>query len=100
MNLKNLFTKKSKTIELDLSKDEYKKLVELVFVGDWVLTGHIEGKDPYDSVRNKIFSYAKDMGMAKQIEYDDALGGYFETVQFETQMLKKIDRFVKDAINE
>ena len=100
MNLKNLFTKKSKTIELDLSKDEYKKLVELVFVGDWVLTGHIEGKDPYDSVRNKIFAYAKDMGMAKQIEYDDALCGYFETVQFETKMLKKIDRFVKDAINE
>ena len=41
-----------------------------------------------------------DMEMAKQIEYDDVLSGYFETVQFETQMLKKIDRFVKDTINE
>jgi|GEM_PF-2206278 len=95
LNLKKLL--KGKSAQIEFNEAEYKKLIELVFVGEWVLTHDIETNNPYDPIRNKIYSYAHDMGLSKQIEHDEALGGYFETDKFEKPLLKKIYGFVRSS---
>lgn len=62
-NLKTLL-KGKKSVQIEFSEDEYKKLIESVFVGEWVLTHDVEVNNAYDLIRNKIYSYAHEMGLS------------------------------------
>lgn len=98
LNLKSLL-KSKKSVQIEFNEDEYKKLIELVFVGEWVLTHDVEVNNPYDPIRNKIYSHAHEMGLSKQIVHNEAMGGYFETSKFEKALLKKINGFVRSSQN-
>ena len=93
-NIKKLL-KPNKTVHIEFNQEEYKKLIELVFVGEWILTHEVEVNNPYDPIRNKIYSHASVMGLSKLIVHDEAMGGYFETDKFESPLLKKITSFVR-----
>lgn len=93
--LKNLF-KGKKSIQIEFSESELKQLIELVFAGEWVLTYDIEVNNPYDPIRNKIYSHAYEAGLTKQIARAPESEGYSESSKFEQSLLKKINRFVRD----
>ncbi|HCS63072.1 MAG TPA: hypothetical protein DIW64_02725 [Cellvibrio sp.] len=95
-NFKTLL-KGKKSVQIEFSEDEYKKLIELVFVGEWVLTHDVEVNNPYDPIRNKIYYYAHEMGLSKCITHNPELGGYFETDKFEKSLLKKINSFARSS---
>ena len=50
LNLKSLL-KGKKSVQIDFNEEEYKKLIELVFAGEWVLTHDIDVNNPYDAIR-------------------------------------------------
>ena len=58
-------------MHIELSEKEYRRLLDLVYIGNWVLNS-IRGNDrfeDYDRVESKIFSYCRERGMSKLIEH-------------------------------
>lgn len=57
-------------MKIDLSQKEFRRLLDLVYIGNWVLNS-LRGDDrfqDYDDVESKLFSLCKDAGMATLAE--------------------------------
>ena len=57
-------------MELRLTEKQYRRLLDLVYIGNWVLNS-TRGEDrisDYDKVESLIFSYCLDHGMAPLVE--------------------------------
>lgn len=74
-------------MKIDLSKEEYLKLMELIYIGDWVLHSHIEGEreetKDYQLATQKYLSFAKDFGYEDLV--DESSTGYEVSRQFEDE---------------
>lgn len=68
---------------LNISKDEYRLLVEMVQVADYVMHAHdlepSEATADYRALRKKIFSHYKKMGLASLFTYSEKHNDYIET---------------------
>ena len=76
-------------MKINFTKAEYKALIELLYMGDWVAHaftdhGSDENKD-YKQLTQKIYAMAKQMGCEKDIEYAKKFDEYFPTRHFEEQ---------------
>ena len=63
-------------MELHLTQKQFRRLLDLVYIGNWVLNS-TRGDDrirDYDSVESHIFSYCLDHGMASLVELYDGEG--------------------------
>lgn len=57
-------------MELKLTQKQYRRLLDLVYIGNWVLNS-TRGDDrieEYDEVESLVFSHCLDRGMAKLVE--------------------------------
>ena len=57
-------------MELRLTEKQYRRLLDLVYIGNWVLNS-ARGEDrirEYDEVESRVFSHCLDHGMAKLVE--------------------------------
>ena len=63
-------------MELNLTQKQFRRLLDLVYIGNWVLNSP-RGDDrirDYDEVESLVFSHCLDQGMAKLVElYDGEL---------------------------
>lgn len=75
-------------MKINFTKKEYRKLVELLYLGDWMLHSHDVQANPetraHRELRDKIFAQAGQMGCENIIARH--AGGYFETREFEDFM--------------
>ena len=60
-------------MKINFTKAEYKALIELLYMGDWVahaFTNHNSDENKeYKQLTQKIYAIAKQMGCEKDIEY-------------------------------
>ncbi len=67
-------------MKVEISKEEYLELLDLVHIASWVLVFHKTETDPridkYDRITQKLYTLAKDMGYAGLIDYDPASRKY------------------------
>lgn len=72
-----------------LTKDEYRRLVDLAMIAHWVLHVFEPEENPetreYDAVIQKIYTGAKEKGLADIIAYDETDGTYFPTPDYEEE---------------
>ena len=57
-------------MELQLTEKQFRRLLDLVYIGNWVLNS-TRGEDrirDYDAVESKVFSHCLDHGMAALVE--------------------------------
>ena len=57
-------------MNIELTQKEYRRLLDMVYIGNWVLNS-TRGSDrfsDYDHVESKIFSHCKDQGMKSLIQ--------------------------------
>ena len=84
-----------KKVNLELSPDQYRELLKLVYVGDWVM------EDPENIVLNDlvqhIFSKAKDAGLDKMIEFDDKYKLYMPTQDFDDEVVEIVDDYEEEC---
>ena len=63
-------------MELNLTEKQFRRLLDLVYIGNWVLNS-TRGDDrirEYDEVESQVFAHCLDHGMAKLVElYDGEL---------------------------
>ncbi|HNW89687.1 MAG TPA: hypothetical protein PKN48_08475 [Bacteroidales bacterium] len=80
-----------KKVNLELSADQYKELLKLVYVGDWVID------EPENMVLNDlvqtIFSKADEAGMKKLVEMDDDLGLFLPSQELDEEVITIINDY-------
>ena len=60
-------------MELHLTEKQFRRLLDLVYIGNWVLNS-TRGEDrirQYDEVESRVFAHCLDHGMAKLVELYD-----------------------------
>jgi hypothetical protein len=74
-------------MKINFTKKEYKTLLELIYIGDWIVNSNNTEKDitkeKYDEITQKIYSYAKDFGCENLVKYEANYDKYYETREFE-----------------
>ena len=74
-------------MKINITKKEYRLLLDILYLGDWVLTAHDDDEAPekekYQDVIQKFHSYAKEMGYENLIEGDITSNKYYETREYE-----------------
>lgn len=88
-------------MKINFTKKEYRQLLDLVFLGDWVVSSFdMDGaKSPYVDIQQKIYSYAKELGCEELIEHVRAGNQYFETAQFESEVMHHLDAYDEHVLN-
>lgn len=90
-------------MKIDFTKQEYRLLLDVVFIADWVLTSHdVEepsDDDPYQMLFQKIYSYAAEMGFEHLVEAAPELNRYYPTKEYEdiNEVFERIEDY--DAMN-
>lgn len=62
-------------MQIDLSKKEFRRLLDLVYIGNWILNS-MRGEDrfqDYDEVESKLFALCKEAGMSSLAERWDGI---------------------------
>ena len=93
-------------MEIKLTEEQYGDLMKLVYLGDW-MANSIHCGTPEDSrdekleeIESYIFSFARDFGFGKYIEYDEKYSQHFPTSEFEELIQKDIDDYDEDCFWE
>ncbi|MFQ5686990.1 MAG: hypothetical protein ACE5GV_10055, partial [Candidatus Scalindua sp.] len=89
-------------MQIELSKKEYKNLIDMIQIAEWVMNAHKIKKDPsiekYSKLEQKIYSFADKMGCENLIEYDKEMNEYFPTKELdEGQGMQYIDEYDNDS---
>ncbi len=85
-------------MQVELTADEYRQLVDILYLADWMLTARKVGDDPrveaYHQLVQKLYARAQEMGLSHLIEYAAEFDQYFPTRDFEA------DTTIHEFINE
>jgi hypothetical protein len=89
-------------MQLELSKDELKTLLEMIYLADWVLDAHETEKNPRTNAQRalaqKIMAQAFFLGLTDWVEYSEELKGYFPTRKLEEWIER--NRYLTDYDND
>jgi hypothetical protein len=90
-------------MKIDITKEQYRDLLDLLYIAEWVLIAHKTEEDPrtrpYDKVIEKLYSHAAEAGYERLIERDPATRSHYTTREFEeaSKAILFIDEFVDDS---
>ena len=93
-------------MDMKLTKTEYRALLDVLVIADWVFHAHKTEEDPktkkFRSLEQKIFSFAEDAGYEKLVKYDKKLKKHVPTEELEQNTIaeKFIDEYDNDTFWE
>jgi len=75
-------------MQIELTTEEYRQLVDVLYLADWLLTAHKVGDDPrvamYHQLIQKLYARTQEAGLSHLIEYAAEFDQYFPTRDFES----------------
>ncbi|SDJ89798.1 hypothetical protein [Sediminibacillus albus] len=81
-------------VKLELSQGEYQKLIEMAYLGNWLVNAHRnEEIKEYSDLEKKIFSNYKEAGMEDEVNHYPDLDDMYE---FENSYEEKLHTYIKD----
>lgn len=82
-------------IRLELETHEFQKLIQLVYLGNWMVNSIAEDRDEaYDKVEQKVYQLAPDAELEGAFELDEESGELFASEKFEEgPVAAAIDRY-------
>ena len=99
--MKLLRVKGGTKVEIKLTNEQYKALMQLVYLGNWMANAiRIDDKiKEFEEMEQYIFSFAnaKEADLKKYVEYDKQLKKHFPTNFFEEEMH---ERYIDDYEDE
>ncbi|MCA0969728.1 hypothetical protein LCM20_03855 [Halobacillus litoralis] len=82
------------SVQLDLTDKQYKKLVEAVYLGTWVVNStKMELDEEFEEVRELVLSKYKEAGLDELIVHQQQLGIHDLDVDYESKLL---DTYVEE----
>ncbi|UCC54404.1 MAG: hypothetical protein JSV68_10640 [Anaerolineaceae bacterium] len=74
-------------MKIDITRKEYRDLIDMLYIAEWVLNAHRLEEDPrttrYARIEQKFLALAKRFQYADLVEYDPELEQYFPTRKYE-----------------
>jgi hypothetical protein len=86
-------------MKIELAKDEYGALLEMIYIADWVINAHDAEIDPakkrYRDLEQKIYAFAEEMGYGHLVEHVASRKEFYPTneLELEGQPRKLIDEY-------
>lgn len=86
-------------MQITLTTAQYKKLMELVYLGNWLINSYRgeERIEDYDQVAEHILSFAPAAGYKERIEFDEFEGRYYPSSKFDEELRQSIDEYDEDV---
>jgi len=90
-------------MKIELSKKEYRDLLDLLAISDWVLNANAAGGEreetsKYKEVEQKILSFAKEYHFENLVEYDDDSKEYRHSKAYEDdEYMRFVDEYSEDV---
>ena len=81
-----------KTMKIDFTKDDYRVLMEAVYLAGWIVNSsklHEEKNPEFLNLSSKIFSFAQKFGFGELVERDDRTGEFHGNATFEDSVEQK-----------
>lgn len=73
-------------MKINITKKEYRLLLDMLSIADWVLHAYAIEREDYhiehEALKERLFSYSKEMGAENIIEHSQQLDGYYETNEY------------------
>jgi len=88
-------------MKIELSKEQYHKLVKLIYAGEWLINSHREKDEvikEFEDIEQYIYSFSgyKEFAAGDLITFDSDFQEYFPTRKFEELMHELIDDYDED----
>jgi len=82
-------------MEIKLTKEQYEKLLELVYLGNWVINSYRTDDylEDYSDVVSHIFSQAEVVGLEEKVVKDEKKNKYLASYDFEESMQDFISEY-------
>ncbi len=84
-----------KKVNLELTKEQYKELLKLVYLGDWVID------EPENMVLNvlvqTVFAQSKEIGLGKLMEHNKKMDLFMPSGDFEDEVVDIIEDYEEDS---
>lgn len=88
-------------MEINFTKKQYQKLMELVYLGEWVANAARNDEiEEYNQLQQYISSFAKDFGQENLVEFDKELNKYVPTKKLEGNMQHLTDYYNQETFWE
>ncbi|GAA4648084.1 hypothetical protein GCM10023116_03480 [Kistimonas scapharcae] len=95
-------------MKIHFTKKEYRLLLDMISIAGWVLDAHSVGKEEFEAtahykvLRQKIMSYAREMGCEDRIVFNEERQQYYETLDSEMdgEYMKFVNAFEEDSFWE
>ncbi|MFI5346600.1 MAG: hypothetical protein ACHQ51_09525 [Elusimicrobiota bacterium] len=90
---------KKTEVQITLTKDQYRTLVEMVNCGEWMINAtRVNRIKKYEKLEQYIYSFTKQAGLEDCIDYDDEFKMYFPLKDFEeTTLLPLRDEYDQET---
>jgi len=91
-------------MKIKFTKEQYENLLKLVYLGNWMINAIRSGAkgdeqiEKYNELEQYIFSFAKDAGLERYIEFNERYDKFFPTRDFEED--KEIEQYLEDYNDE
>lgn len=81
-------------VNIELSEEQYKTLVKMVYLGEWVSQSYNEEPTAeIEEIEQVIYSVAKGTNTENWLEQDEKTKRFYPTVDMEEEMLEAIDEY-------
>lgn len=83
-------------MRIDLSKEQYLKLVRLVLAGNWLVNSHRTGEEiieEYEKIEQHILSFYRRYDAEDTITFDEEYSRYYPTKELEAEIMELSDDY-------
>lgn len=92
--------KEEKNLNIELTKEQYTKLLDILYAGIIMINGHRDSQDyleGYEELLQHIYSFAKEYDLDNLINYNKEHKQYFVTKELESSTGKLIDQYDEET---
>jgi hypothetical protein len=86
-------------MQITISQDQYKKLLHLVYLGNWLLNSYRgeERLEEYDKAAEEMMAHAPAAGLKDQVEFDEFEGRYYPSRKLDEEMRSYWQEYDEDV---
>jgi hypothetical protein len=86
-------------MQITLTQEQYVKLLELTYLGNWVVNSYRgeERLEDYDRTAEHVLSFAPSAGLQDRVEFDEFEGRYFPSRKLDDELKPLVDEYDDDV---
>ena len=93
-------------MKISFTKKQFEDLLKVVYLGNWMANAIYDGSkenprnEDFEEIESYVFSFAKEYGLGRYVDYDKKCKQYFPTNKFDELVQKYIDDYDEDSFGE